>query len=170
MILLYSHIYIKNGHILVAPWSHLQFFVFGWDLFSSSKYTLHVIFFISYMQVTFMLTEVVVGIKRSVRSTPRSITASEAQLYRLLAKASGGQVIEVKKSELTSATSVIEDLSANWCPHYDAWVLLHTVRTYIKYIFIHTVYSCMAHDIIFTYIYGRYYTLLNCINILYFSL
>lgn len=45
--------------------------------------------------------------------TPRSMSQSDAQLYRDLARASGGQAIEVTKSDLSLATSVIEDSSAS---------------------------------------------------------
>lgn len=44
---------------------------------------------------------------------PRSMSQSDAQLYRDLARASGGQAIEVTKSELSVATSIIEDSSAS---------------------------------------------------------
>lgn len=37
---------------------------------------------------------------------------ADAQLYRDLARASGGQAIEVTKSDLSVATTVIEDSSA----------------------------------------------------------
>ncbi|TKS68918.1 von Willebrand factor A domain-containing protein 7 [Collichthys lucidus] len=66
--------------------------------------------------VTFMLTDVLAS-RRRRRSTggvsPRSMSQSDAQLYRDLARASGGQAIEVTKSDLSLATSVIEDSSAS---------------------------------------------------------
>ena len=45
--------------------------------------------------------------------SPRSLSQSDAQLYQDLAQASGGQAIEVTKSDLSVATTVIEDLSAS---------------------------------------------------------
>lgn len=45
--------------------------------------------------------------------TPRARSQSDADLYRDLARASGGQLVEVTKSDLSLATSIIEDLSAN---------------------------------------------------------
>ncbi|XP_051241569.1 von Willebrand factor A domain-containing protein 7 [Dicentrarchus labrax] len=66
--------------------------------------------------VTFMLTDVLAS-RRRRRSpqggSPRSMSQSDAQLYRDLARASGGQAIEVTKSDLSLATSVIEDSSAS---------------------------------------------------------
>ncbi|GLD60771.1 von Willebrand factor A domain-containing protein 7-like protein [Lates japonicus] len=66
--------------------------------------------------VNFMLTDVLVSRRRrrgiqGVNS--RSMSQSDAQLYRDLARASGGQAIEVTKSELSVATSIIEDSSAS---------------------------------------------------------
>ena len=58
-----------------------------------------------------MLTGVLASRRR--RRGTRTINQADAQLYRDLAQASGGQVIEVKKSDLTAATSVIEDSSAS---------------------------------------------------------
>ncbi|XP_070847062.1 von Willebrand factor A domain-containing protein 7 [Chaetodon trifascialis] len=66
--------------------------------------------------VTFMLTDVLTSRRRrrSLRGvSPRSMSQSDAQLYRDLAQASGGQAIEVTKSDLSLATSVIEDSSAS---------------------------------------------------------
>ncbi|XP_069024123.1 von Willebrand factor A domain-containing protein 7 [Embiotoca jacksoni] len=66
--------------------------------------------------VTFMLTDVLSRRRRRRTPTgvrPRAIGQSDAQLYRDLAQASGGQVIEVTKSDLSLATSVIEDSSAS---------------------------------------------------------
>ncbi|KAM9362957.1 von Willebrand factor A domain-containing protein 7 [Symphorus nematophorus] len=66
--------------------------------------------------VTFMLTDVLASRRRHRRSQglfPRSMSQSDAQLYRDLARASGGQAIEVTKSDLSLATSVIEDSSAS---------------------------------------------------------
>lgn len=63
-----------------------------------------------------MLTDVLAS-RRRHRSTrgvsPRSMSQSDAQLYRDLARASGGQAIEVTKSDLSLVTSVIEDSSAS---------------------------------------------------------
>ncbi|KAM8771831.1 von Willebrand factor A domain-containing protein 7 [Acanthopagrus schlegelii] len=65
--------------------------------------------------VNFMLTDVLVS-RRRRRSlqgpVSRSMSQSDAQLYRDLARASGGQAIEVTKSDLSLATTVIEDSSA----------------------------------------------------------
>lgn len=62
-----------------------------------------------------MLTDVLAS-RRRRRSlqgpVSRSMSQSDAQLYRDLARASGGQAIEVTKSDLSLATSVIEDSSA----------------------------------------------------------
>ncbi|KAK5899641.1 hypothetical protein CesoFtcFv8_009100 [Champsocephalus esox] len=66
--------------------------------------------------VTFMLTDVLASRRRrrnTQRVSPRKMTQLDAQLYRDLARASGGQAIEVTKSDLTLATSVIEDSLAN---------------------------------------------------------
>ncbi|TNN54197.1 von Willebrand factor A domain-containing protein 7 [Liparis tanakae] len=71
---------------------------------------------LSGLQVTFMLTDVT-SARRRRRSlldvSSRSMSQSDAQLYRDLAQASGGQAIEVTKSDLTVATSVIKDSSAS---------------------------------------------------------
>ncbi|CAK6969157.1 von Willebrand factor A domain-containing protein 7-like [Scomber scombrus] len=45
--------------------------------------------------------------------SPRSLTQSDAQLYHDLAQASGGQAIEVTKSDLSVATTVIADSLAS---------------------------------------------------------
>lgn len=66
-------------------------------------------------QVTFLLTDVEATRRRRRSSQgviPRVIGQSDAQLYRDLAQGSGGQTIEVTKSDLSLATSVIEDSSA----------------------------------------------------------
>ncbi|XP_049427227.1 von Willebrand factor A domain-containing protein 7 [Epinephelus fuscoguttatus] len=67
--------------------------------------------------VTFMLTDVLASRRRrrnpQGKSSPRSMSQLDAQLYRDLASASGGQAIEVTKSDLSLATSVIEDSSAS---------------------------------------------------------
>ncbi|KAM3867752.1 von Willebrand factor A domain-containing protein 7-like [Diretmus argenteus] len=69
--------------------------------------------------VTFMLTDVLSSRRRWWRrrglqgAAPRRLSQSEAQLYRDLAQASGGQAIEVTKTALSLATAVIEDASAN---------------------------------------------------------
>ncbi|XP_029949229.1 von Willebrand factor A domain-containing protein 7-like [Salarias fasciatus] len=69
--------------------------------------------------VTFMLTDVFPARRRRRRQSDgqnpltRSLTQAQTELYRDLAQASGGQTIEVSKLDLTQATAVIEDLSAN---------------------------------------------------------
>ncbi|XP_018520418.1 von Willebrand factor A domain-containing protein 7 [Lates calcarifer] len=66
--------------------------------------------------VNFILTDVLVSRRRrrGIQGVnPRSMSQSDAQLYRDLARASGGQTIEVTKSELSVATSIIEDSSAS---------------------------------------------------------
>ncbi|XP_074521568.1 von Willebrand factor A domain-containing protein 7 [Halichoeres trimaculatus] len=72
--------------------------------------------------VNFMLTDVVASLRprrnRNRRRSPqlvspRLMSESDAQLYHDLARASGGQAIEVTKSDLSLATSVIEDTSAS---------------------------------------------------------
>uniref|UniRef100_A0A672ISW4 von Willebrand factor A domain-containing protein 7-like n=1 Tax=Salarias fasciatus TaxID=181472 RepID=A0A672ISW4_SALFA len=69
--------------------------------------------------VTFMLTDVFPARRRRRRQSDgqnpltRSLTQAQTELYRDLARASGGQTIEVSKLDLTQATAVIEDLSAN---------------------------------------------------------
>ncbi|KAF3852030.1 hypothetical protein F7725_005385 [Dissostichus mawsoni] len=66
--------------------------------------------------VTFMLTDVLASRRRrrnTQRVSPRKMSQLDAQLYRDLARASGGQAIEVTKSDLTLATSVIEDSLAS---------------------------------------------------------
>ncbi|XP_051801333.1 von Willebrand factor A domain-containing protein 7-like [Acanthochromis polyacanthus] len=66
--------------------------------------------------VTFMLTDVLAS-RRRRRSAwglvPRAMSQSDAQLYRDLARASGGQTIEVTKTDLSAVTSVIEDSSSS---------------------------------------------------------
>lgn len=47
------------------------------------------------------------------RGTPRSPQNTGVQLYHDLARISGGHAIEVTKSDLSLATSIIEDSSAN---------------------------------------------------------
>ncbi|XP_061625323.1 von Willebrand factor A domain-containing protein 7-like [Phyllopteryx taeniolatus] len=61
--------------------------------------------------VTFLLTDVLSSRrKRSLQDVlPRVVSQTDVQLYRDLARASGGQAIEVSKSDLAVATSVIED-------------------------------------------------------------
>ena len=56
-----------------------------------------------------MLTDV---LARRRRRTARSLSQSEIELYRDLARTSGGQTIEVTKSDLSLATTVIEDSTA----------------------------------------------------------
>ncbi|XP_034400448.1 von Willebrand factor A domain-containing protein 7 [Cyclopterus lumpus] len=66
--------------------------------------------------VTFMLTDVKASRRRRRNLedvSSRSMSQSDAQLYRDLAQASGGQAIEVTKSDLSVATSVIKDSSAS---------------------------------------------------------
>ncbi|XP_054460556.1 von Willebrand factor A domain-containing protein 7 [Anoplopoma fimbria] len=66
--------------------------------------------------VTFMLTDVLASRRRrrsAVGVSSRSMSQSDAQLYRDIARASGGQAIEVSKSDLSLVTSVIEDSSAS---------------------------------------------------------
>lgn len=66
-------------------------------------------------QVNFMITDTTVTNRRRRRDTThkrqRAISESDAQLYRDLAQASGGQAIEVTKSELPVATSIITETS-----------------------------------------------------------
>ncbi|KAG7240771.1 hypothetical protein INR49_026400 [Caranx melampygus] len=64
--------------------------------------------------VTFMLTDVLSSRRRrSIHGAgSRAMSQADAQLYRDLAQASGGQAIEVTKSDLSVATTVIEDSSA----------------------------------------------------------
>ncbi|CAL8332408.1 unnamed protein product [Lota lota] len=65
--------------------------------------------------VTFMLTDVLASRRRRSQAqggTLRAMSQLDAQLYQELAQASGGQAIEVSKSDLTLATSIIEDSSA----------------------------------------------------------
>ncbi|KAG7224593.1 hypothetical protein INR49_011346 [Caranx melampygus] len=65
--------------------------------------------------VNFMITDSTVTNRRRRRDTihkrQRAISESDAQLYRDLAQASGGQAIEVTKSELPVATSIITESS-----------------------------------------------------------
>ncbi|XP_029997020.1 von Willebrand factor A domain-containing protein 7 isoform X2 [Sphaeramia orbicularis] len=65
--------------------------------------------------VTFMLTDVLASRRRrSLQGVrPRAMSQADAQLYRDLARASGGQAIEVTKDDLSKATTVIEDSSAS---------------------------------------------------------
>ncbi|XP_061535718.1 von Willebrand factor A domain-containing protein 7-like [Phycodurus eques] len=58
-------------------------------------------------EVTFMLTDVLTSRRK------RALNQADAQLYLDLARASGGQAIEVSKSDLALATSVIEDSSSS---------------------------------------------------------
>ncbi|XP_059193156.1 von Willebrand factor A domain-containing protein 7 [Centropristis striata] len=68
--------------------------------------------------VNFMLTDVLASRRRrrsgqSSAGSSRAMSQADAQLYRDLAQASGGQAIEVTKSDLSIATSVIEDSTAS---------------------------------------------------------
>lgn len=73
--------------------------------------TSHLISFM--LQVTFMLTDPSRRLARSAQSQRASkMTGSDLQLYQDLAVSSGGQAVEVTKSELSAATSIIEDSSA----------------------------------------------------------
>ena len=63
-----------------------------------------------------MLTDVLASRRRrgDVQGvSPRAMSQSDIQLYRDLAQASGGQAIEVTKSDLFLATTVIKDSSAS---------------------------------------------------------
>ncbi|XP_023272377.1 von Willebrand factor A domain-containing protein 7-like [Seriola lalandi dorsalis] len=66
--------------------------------------------------VNFMITDSTVTNRRrrsgNIQQQHREISASDAQLYRDLAQASGGQAIEVTKSELPVATSIITESSS----------------------------------------------------------
>ncbi|XP_044046157.1 von Willebrand factor A domain-containing protein 7-like isoform X2 [Siniperca chuatsi] len=67
-------------------------------------------------KVTFMLTDAFSRRRRRSDQqgfSSRALSQSDAQLYRDLAQASGGQAIEVTKSDLSLATTVIEDSSAS---------------------------------------------------------
>ena len=80
-----------------------------------------------------MLTDV---LARRRRRTARSLSQLEIELYRDLARTSGGQTIEVTKSDLSLATTVIEDSTATavvrhqvipdwrWCNTFANCVLL----------------------------------------------
>nr|XP_020476228.1 von Willebrand factor A domain-containing protein 7-like [Monopterus albus] len=61
--------------------------------------------------VSFMLTDALASRRRRKRSSANKMSQADVQLYRDLAEASGGQAIEVTKSELSQATTVIKDLS-----------------------------------------------------------
>ncbi|XP_029949939.1 von Willebrand factor A domain-containing protein 7 isoform X2 [Salarias fasciatus] len=65
--------------------------------------------------VTFMLTDVLASRRRRGLHSlfSRAMSQADAQLYRDLAQASGGQAIEVTKADLSAATSVIVDSSAS---------------------------------------------------------
>ncbi|KAM6911568.1 von Willebrand factor A domain-containing protein 7-like [Lycodopsis pacificus] len=64
--------------------------------------------------VNFMISTVLNRRKRSDDTVkPRNIAASDAQLYRDLAQASGGLAIEVTKNELPVATSIITESSSS---------------------------------------------------------
>ncbi|XP_039890247.1 von Willebrand factor A domain-containing protein 7-like [Simochromis diagramma] len=67
-------------------------------------------------EVTFMLTSIAAGRRRRRTSqgvAPRAMSQFDFQLYRDLAQSSGGQAIQVTKSELSLATGVIVDSSAS---------------------------------------------------------
>ncbi|KAK7929289.1 hypothetical protein WMY93_005684 [Mugilogobius chulae] len=76
--------------------------------------------------VTFMLTDVLASRRRrsAQGAANRAMSQADAQLYRDLAKASGGQAIEVTKSDLSAATTVIEDSSASAVPQSDGNILV----------------------------------------------
>ncbi|KAF0037607.1 hypothetical protein F2P81_010481 [Scophthalmus maximus] len=66
--------------------------------------------------VTFMLTDVRASRRRRSNTrggSSRAMGQSDAQLYRDLARTSGGQAIEVSKSDLSVATAVIQDSTAS---------------------------------------------------------
>ncbi|XP_071362021.1 von Willebrand factor A domain-containing protein 7-like [Trachinotus anak] len=67
--------------------------------------------------VNFMITDSIVINRRrrsnNIQKQHRGITASDAQLYRDVARASGGQAIEVTKTELPVATSIITQSSSS---------------------------------------------------------
>lgn len=66
--------------------------------------------------MSFLLTNIFsIRRRRSIDGqnfSPRAVRLSNVQLYRDLAQASGGQAIEVRKSDLSLATTVIKDSSA----------------------------------------------------------
>uniref|UniRef100_A0A8D3BK46 von Willebrand factor A domain-containing protein 7-like n=1 Tax=Scophthalmus maximus TaxID=52904 RepID=A0A8D3BK46_SCOMX len=66
--------------------------------------------------VNFMITDSTVTnrrLRRSDRTQARTMAASDAQVYVDLAQASGGLAIEVTKSELPAATSIITESSSS---------------------------------------------------------
>ncbi|XP_069395717.1 von Willebrand factor A domain-containing protein 7-like [Paralichthys olivaceus] len=66
--------------------------------------------------VNFMITDSTVTNRRILRDNirrQRAITTSDAQVYRDLAQASGGQAIEVTKTELPVATSIITESTSS---------------------------------------------------------
>uniref|UniRef100_A0AAZ1WYJ8 VWFA domain-containing protein n=2 Tax=Oreochromis aureus TaxID=47969 RepID=A0AAZ1WYJ8_OREAU len=67
-------------------------------------------------EVSFLLTNIFFSRRRrSIDGqdfSSRAVRLSDVQLYRDLAQASGGQAIEVRKSDLSMATTVIKDSSA----------------------------------------------------------
>lgn len=68
------------------------------------------------LQVNFMITDSTVTnrrLRRSDRTQARTMAASDAQVYVDLAQASGGLAIEVTKSELPAATSIITESSSS---------------------------------------------------------
>ncbi|XP_041964174.1 von Willebrand factor A domain-containing protein 7 isoform X2 [Alosa sapidissima] len=80
-------------------------------------------------KVTFMLTGTSSSARRRRSGSPvsRALSDADAQLYRDLAQASGGQAIEVSKSSLPNATVVIEDTSTSALV-----TLLQAVRTPVR--------------------------------------
>ncbi|KAM7009756.1 von Willebrand factor A domain-containing protein 7-like [Tautogolabrus adspersus] len=64
--------------------------------------------------VTFLLTDVLARRRRALQGvSSRVVSQTDAQLYRDLARASGGQTIEVSKADLPQATIIIEDSTAS---------------------------------------------------------
>lgn len=62
-------------------------------------------------QVNFMITDTSSVNSRKRRAPSNRIAEADAQLYRDLAQASGGQAIEITKSQLPQATAIIKDSS-----------------------------------------------------------
>lgn len=88
----------------------------SWHTVSKESFFFHSIssYLISFtVQVTFLLTGASLRRARSAQSQrTTTMTRSDLQLYQDLAVSSGGQAVEVTKSELSAATTIIEDSSA----------------------------------------------------------
>lgn len=78
-----------------------------------TRVILIIISFFFFFQVNFMITDSAVLNRHNRFQRHKRIAESDMALYRDLAQASGGQALEVTKSELPEATSIITETTSS---------------------------------------------------------